>query len=248
MTIMKLTYNDIFKYSDRLNPISSKTLFLAGKLAELGPEKTLLDLGSGKGFPSLLWASAFGVRVEGFDLNKEYVRYANSYARLLNLDHLVNYLCRDVRRLKLSYKYDAVASLGIGIAEVYGTARKALENFRLMIKTGGFLVLAEPVWVIKPVPKGVQKALKTPEESFCTKVETERLIKDHNFEVRGSYVSTKEDWEYYIRPVNVAMREIMKSQPELSSECQAVINGFQAEYHAAGTDWDMILWVATTHE
>ena len=67
---MQLTYNDIFRHTDRLNPISSRTLFLAGKLAELAPEKTLLDLGSGKGFPSLLWASTFGVRVEGFELNK----------------------------------------------------------------------------------------------------------------------------------------------------------------------------------
>jgi cyclopropane fatty-acyl-phospholipid synthase-like methyltransferase len=245
---MKLTYNDIFKYSDRLNPISSKTLFLAGKLAELGREKTLLDLGSGKGFPSLLWTSAFGVRVEGFDLNKEYVKYANSCIRLLNLEHLVKYLCQDVRRLKLSHNYDAVASLGIGIGEVYGTAKTALENFRSMAKTGSFLVLAEPVWLITPVPEEVQKALKTPEESLCTKVEMERLLEEHNFEVCGAYVSTKEDWEYYISPVNVAMREIMKIQPELSSECQAVIDGFQAEYHAAGKYWDMILWVAKTHE
>jgi hypothetical protein len=76
----------------------------------------------------------------------------------------------------------------------------------------------------------------------------ERLLEDHNFEVRGSYVSTKEDWEYYIRPINVTMREIMKNQPELLSECQAVINSFQAEYHSAGKYWDMILWVAKAHE
>lgn len=244
---MKLAYNDIFKYSDRLNPISSKTLFLAGKLAELEPEKTLLDLGSGKGFPSLLWASAFGVRVEGFDLNKEYVKYANSCAALLNLEHLVKYLCRDVKTLKLSHKYDVVASLGIGIAEVYGTAKTALENFRSMLETGGSLIFAEPVWLIKPVPEEVQKALETPEESFCTKVEMEHLLKEHDFRVRGAYVSTKEDWEYYIRPVNVAMREIMKSQPELLSECETVMNSFQAEYYAVGKYWDMILWVARAH-
>jgi cyclopropane fatty-acyl-phospholipid synthase-like methyltransferase len=245
---MRLTYTDIFKYSDRLNPLSSKTLFLAGKLAELGPEKILLDLGSGKGFPSLLWASAFGVRVEGVDLNGKYVKFANSYARLLNLEHLVRYLCQDVRGLKFRQKYDAVASLGIGIAEVYGTAKTALENFRLMLKTGGFLLLAEPVWLIKKVPKEVQKALETTEEDLCTKIQMERLLKNHNFEAWGSYVSTKEDWEYYIRPVNVAMQEMMKSQPELLSECQAVVDGSQAEYQAAGKYWDMILWVAKAHK
>ena len=245
---MKLTYDDIFKYSDRLNPISSKTLFLAGKLAGLGPEKTLLDLGSGKGFPSLLWASSFGVRVEGFDLNREYVKYANSYAKLSNLEHLARYWCRDVRNLKLDDQCDVVASLGLGIAEVYGTAKTAMDNFRLMLTTGGFLLLGEPVWLMTPVPKEVQKALGTSEENLCAKVEMERLLKDHDFEVREAYVSTKEDWEYYIRPVNVAMREIMKSQPELLSECQDVTDSFQAEYRAAGKYWDMILWVAKFHE
>jgi len=48
--------------------------------------------------------------------------------------------------------------------------------------------------------------------------------------------------------VNVAMREIMKSQPELLSECQDVTDSFQAEYRAAGKYWDMILWVAKFHE
>ncbi len=245
---MRLTYNDIFRYSDRLNPISSRTLFLAGRLAELGPEKTLLDLGSGKGFPSLLWASTFGVRVEGFELNEEYVEYANSYARLFNLEHLVKYLCHDVRELNLRQKYDALASLGLGIAEVYGTVETGLESFRLMLEPGGFLLVAEPVWLIKNVPKEVQKALGTAEEDLCTKAEMKRLLKDHHFEVRAPYLSAKEDWEYYIRPVKVAMREMMRSEPELLSECQAVINGFEAEYQAAGKYWEMLLWVAQAHQ
>lgn len=241
---MRLTYDDIFRHSDRLNPISSKTLLLAGKLAELGPEKSLVDLGSGKGFPSLLWASVFGVRIQGFDLNREYVEHANSHARLLNLEHLAKYSCRDVRQLKLSRRFDAVASLGIGITEVYSSAKTALENLGLMLKPGGFLMLGEPVWLVKPVPKKVQKALATSEESLCAKVEMERLLEDCSFEVQESFVSTKEDWEYYVRPVYVVMSELVKSQPELLSESRVVINGFQAEYSAGGKYWDMMLWVA----
>lgn len=240
---MRLTYDDIFKHSDRLNPISSKTLLLAGKVAELGSGKSVIDLGSGKGFPSLLWASVFGVRIQGFDLNREYVEYANSHARLLNLEHLARYSCRDVRQLKLSRRFDAVASLGIGITEVYGSAKTALKNFRSMLKPGGFLMLCEPVWLVKPVPKEVQEALATSEESLCIKAELERLLENFSFEVQESFVSTKEDWEYYVRPVYVAMSELVKGQPELSSESQVVVNGFQAEYSAAGKYWDMILWV-----
>jgi len=244
---MQLTYDDIFKHSDMLNPISTRTLLLAGKLAEFGPEKTLLDLGSGKGFPSLLWASTFGIEIEGFELNRKYVKYANSYARLLNLTHLAKYKCRDIRRLKPSHRYDAVASLGIGITEVYGAARMALEKFRQMVRPGGFLILAEPAWLVKPVPKKLQKDLGTPEKNLCTEAEMKRTLEDCGFKVEGSFVSAKKDWELYIRPICVAMQKIMKDQPEVSNESQAIIKGFQAEYRAAGNYWDMILWVAKTH-
>ena len=37
-------WSDAFKHTDRLNPISAQTLLLAGKVAEFGPEKVLLDV------------------------------------------------------------------------------------------------------------------------------------------------------------------------------------------------------------
>lgn len=188
---MRLSYNDVFKYSDRLNPISSKTLFLAGKLAELHSKKNILDLGSGKGYPSLLWASVFGVNVEGFDLNKSFVEYANSCARLLNLLDRVRYVYGDVRELRFIHKYDVVSSLGLGVAEVYGAISTAVKNFRRMLRNGRFLILEEPVWLVESVPQAVH--------------------------------------------------------PELATECQEVIDGFEAEYQAAKRYWDIVLWVARTH-
>jgi len=244
---MRLSYTEIFKYSDILNPISSKTLFLAGKLAELHPQKNVLDLGSGKGFPSLLWAGVFGVNVEGFELNRSYVEYANSRAKLLNLSNRVRYVCGDVRKLRFTKVYDVVSSLGLGVAEVYGAIDAALKEFKRMMPNYGFLILAEPVWLVKPVPHHVQKRLGTPEKNFSTKPEMERLFNDFDFEVVGSYVSSKEDWECYIRPVNVAMQELMEINPDLAAECQEVIEGFEAEYRAVKKYWDMVLWVARTH-
>ena len=94
---MSVSYDEIFKYSDIFNPISLQTLTSAGKLANLGPEKALVDLGSGKGFPSLFLASIFGVHVEGFDVGKINVDYANSRAKLLNLSQSVQYFCQDLK-------------------------------------------------------------------------------------------------------------------------------------------------------
>jgi SAM-dependent methyltransferase len=245
---MKLSYTEIFKYSDILNPISPMTLFSAGKLAQLEPKKTVLDLGSGKGFPSLLWASTFGVRVEGFDVNKKYVTYANSRAKMLNLSNRVRYFGEDVKESKFTRKYDVVAALGLGIAHVYGGISDALRFFRTILDKDGILILAEPVWLVKPVSSEVLKALGETEDDLLTKVEMQHLMGDFGFQVLGHFVSSKEDWELYVSPVYIAMREIIESEGELAEEAQAVMNGFKAEYDAVGQHWDMILWVVKAHQ
>jgi SAM-dependent methyltransferase len=240
---MKLSYTEIFKYSDILNPVSPTTLLLAGELAQLGPKKTVLDLGSGKGFPSLLWASVFGVRVEGFDVNKNYVRYANSRAKMLNLSSRVEYLCGDIREPTLGRKYDVVASLGLGIAQVYGSYRDALRVFQNMLHKDGVLVLAEPVWLVKPVSSKVLKALGEAEDSLLTRPETQELLRESKFQELGNFVSSKEDWEIYTRPTYIAMQEIIESKSKLAEEAQGVINSFRAEYNAVGQHWNVVLWV-----
>ena len=244
---MKLSYNEIFKYSDILNPISPTTLFSAGKLAQLEPKKTVLDLGSGKGFPSLLWASIFGVQVEGFDINKKYVRYANSRAKMLNLSHRVKYSAEDVKQLRFDRKYDVVASLGLGIAQVYGEISEALKIFKIMLHKNGVLVLAEPVWLVKPIPLEVLKVLGEAEDDFLSMLEMQRLMEESGFQVLGHFISSKEDWELYVKPIYIAMHEIIESESELAEEAQRVMNGFKAEYDAVGQHWDMVLWVAKAH-
>jgi cyclopropane fatty-acyl-phospholipid synthase-like methyltransferase len=244
---MKLSYTEIFKHSDVLNPISATTLLLAGKLAQLRPESVILDLGSGKAFPSLLWASAFGARVEGFDINRNYVEYANLRAKMLSLSHRAEYSCEDVRELRLERKYDAVASLGLGMAQVYGGSGDALNAFKTMLHKGGILVLAEPVWLAKPVSSEVLKALGEIEDSFLTEAETRQLMRECGFQVLGHFVSSKEDWELYAKPVYIALHRIIESKGELAGEAQRVMNGFELECDAVGKHWDMLLWVAKAH-
>jgi len=240
---MKLSYTEIFKYSDILNPVSSTTLLLAGELAQLGAKKTVLDLGSGKGFPSLLWASVFGVRVEGFDVNRNFVRYANSRAKMLNLSSRVEYLCGDIRESGFHRKYDVVSCLGLGVAQVYGSYRDALKVFKDLLLKDGVLVFAEPVWLVKPVSSKVLKALGEFEDSLVTKPEMRELLRESGLRELGSFVSSKEDWEIYVRPIFLAMQEIIESKGKLAGEAQRVIDGFRTECDAVGQHWDMVLWV-----
>lgn len=239
---MSISYEEIFKYSDVFNPLSPTTLLLAGKLAGLKPTKTIVDLGSGKGFPSLLWASTFGVNVEGFDLFKTYVAYANERAKMLNLSGKVQYICQDLKDHKFNKQYDVVASLGLDVS-IYGDRRQALALFKTLMKKDGVLVVAEPVWLKKPVPAEVLKALGIPETLFITLPEMQQLLQSLGFQVLGHFASSKEDWELYVRPVFVALQEIIQETPALAAAAQGFLDGFKTEYAAAGQFWNMVLWV-----
>jgi cyclopropane fatty-acyl-phospholipid synthase-like methyltransferase len=240
---MELSYNDIFKYSDIFNPISQSVLFSAGKLAKMNTKKIILDLGSGKGFPSLLWASVFGVQVEGVDVEKKYVEYANSRAKALNLSNRVKYICKDIKQFRVTRKYDVIASLGLGVTQVYGDTDNAFKKIKSMLYASGFLIFAEPVWRIKKVPSKVLQDLSISKEQFLTKFELQRLMEKNGFRVKGSFVSSKEDWEFYIKPIYIAMQEIIESKSKLAKEAQKILDSFNAEYEAVGKYWDMILWV-----
>jgi cyclopropane fatty-acyl-phospholipid synthase-like methyltransferase len=240
---MSLSFDVVFKYSDILNPISANTLLSAGKLAQLEPKNIILDLGSGKGSPSLLWASLFGVQIEGYDLGEKFVEYANSRARMLYLSHRVKYYFKDVKELRVKRKYDVVAWLGLGIAQIYGSIRDGLNHLKTMVRIGGFLIFAEPIWLVKPVPSEVLESLSVAEDDFLTQSEFQKLTEELGFQVKECFISTKEDWELYVKPVNLALREAIETKGTLAKEAEMMMNSFKAEYNAVGHYWNMALWV-----
>ncbi len=239
---MRLTFEQIFQHSDILNPISPKTLLSAGKLAQMNPSKTVLDLGSGKGYPSLLWASVFGVQIKGVDFNRTFVDYAVSRAKLLNLSDKVEYVCQDLKDFTPDKKYDIVAALGFDVS-IYGGRTQALNRFRSMLKSGGSIILTEPFWTKKPVQPRILKALNVKQEDFITIPEMKQLLSQQGFEEVWHAVSTKEDWDTYVRPIFITMQGFIKANPDRKQDAKVVIDGFKAEYDEAGKHWGVVLWV-----
>jgi hypothetical protein len=113
-----------------------------------------------------------------------------------------------------------------------------------MLLEDGILILAEPVWLAKPVSLEVLKVLGESEDNFLTEKGMRQLMEEIGFQVLGHLVSSKEDWELYVRPVYTAMQEIIESKSKLAGEAQEIMNGFKAECNAVGRHWNMILWVA----
>jgi hypothetical protein len=99
----------------------------------------------------------------------------------------------------------------------------------------------------KPVSSEVLKALGEAEDSLLTEAGMRQLIDESGFQVLGHFVSSKEDWELYVRPIYTAMHRIIESKSELADEARKVMNGFKTEYDAVGQHLNMLLWVAKTH-
>jgi cyclopropane fatty-acyl-phospholipid synthase-like methyltransferase len=235
-------YDEIFKCTDIFNPVSLQTLTAAGKLANLEPEKALLDLGCGKGIPSLFLASVFGVKVEGYDLSQISVDYANARAKLLNLSDRVAYFQQDLQGFVPAKKYDFVASLGVE-PELYGGREAAFKLFRSVLNEGGAVLYTEPVWTKRPVNPQVLKAFGFREEIFLTIPEMQQLLNKVCFQEVAHFVSSKDDWDLYGRPPKMALQQMLTEKKWPDSQLQMLLDSFQMEYEAAGRDWNVVLWV-----
>jgi 2-polyprenyl-3-methyl-5-hydroxy-6-metoxy-1,4-benzoquinol methylase len=188
---MRIPFEIIFRNSEIFNPVSQTNLFLAGKLAQMSPDKSVIDLASGSGYPSLLWASVFGIHVDGYDLGKKYVEYANMRAKLLCLDGKVQYLCQDLTDFTPSKKYDVVAALGCDVS-IFGGRIQALNRFKNMLNPDGTIIFSEPIWITKPTQPHILKSLNLTQGSFLTITEMQNLFQEQGLRDLWHVTSTKD--------------------------------------------------------
>ena len=98
----QLTIDDLAPI-DELHPLGREaTANLASLLIKhnyLQPTSHVLDVGSGIGGPSRYLASKFGCHVTGLDLVEEYCRVADSLAKRVKLDNLLNYRQGDATQM-----------------------------------------------------------------------------------------------------------------------------------------------------
>jgi hypothetical protein len=105
------------------------------------------------------------------------------------------------------------------------------------------MIFAEPVWLLKPIPSDVLEGLGISEDSFRTQPAFQQIVEELGFQVKGCFLSSKEDWELYVNPIKQALREFDENEGNLATEADRMMKGFKAEYDAVGQYWNMALWV-----
>jgi hypothetical protein len=81
------------------------------------------------------------------------------------------------------------------------------------------------------------------ETDFITVPQMQQLTPEVGLAEVGHFISSKGDWELYVRPLFISLREIIADKPELAKEAQRFIDGFKTEHEAAEEFWNMALWV-----
>lgn len=114
---------------------------VVGEIGRLHVKKgaRILDLGCGAGFNSFELARR-GHRVTGVDIHKDFVTYANAYARKHQLP--ARFLCNDITKPLRAGHFDVVL-----ISEVIEHMKNPLpvfQNIARSLKRGGYLVLTVP--------------------------------------------------------------------------------------------------------
>jgi MPBQ/MSBQ methyltransferase len=136
----QLTVDDLAPIDEFHTRGREATANLASLLNNLQPNFHVLDVGAGIGGPSRYLASKFGCHVTGLDLVEEYCRVADSLAKRVKLDNLLNYRQGDATQMPFEdATFDVVwtqhASMNIA------DKKRLYSEMHRVLKPGGKLAI-----------------------------------------------------------------------------------------------------------
>jgi ubiquinone/menaquinone biosynthesis C-methylase UbiE len=145
--IFKPTIEDIIELSgiETLHPGGMALTRRTAEIAGLKPGMKVLDVSSGRGTQSILYAREYGVYVTGVDISEEMVKSAAENAKNEQVEKQVTFKIGDSQELPFEDNYfDAVINeCAVGIPD---DSQKVLEEMVRVAKNGAPVVIHESTW------------------------------------------------------------------------------------------------------
>ena len=198
---------------------------LAG-LAEIGPDSTVLDVGSGRGASAVHLAKTIGCRVVGVTVEEDGVNSARELAERDGVGHRATFLMGDIQRVDLEpQSFDAI--LMECVLSILPDKAATLGRVRGLMKKGGRLALTD-VTVSGPLPAELQGLLAVAGcvgdarslDEYCSLVEAAGFSLEHRQDLRDTVASL-------LRSVNgkLTMAEIALRLGKLTLSEELLTNG-----------------------
>lgn len=167
----------------------------------------ILDIGCGSGAPTLEIARLSQGEVTGIDINQDYLDRLSKKAMEANLSRKVKAVnCSMFAMDFANESFDIIWSEGSIF--IIGFAR-GLKEWRRFLKSGGFLVVHEVVWLQPDPPQAIYSYWRNIYPGITTVDQNLKLIQDCGYENLGHFTLPEDAWwtEYY-QPLQARVREL----------------------------------------
>ncbi len=139
---MLIRWAEMYANTEILSPIDQETWRTIAETARIDASSRAVELASGKGAFAHYLAKNYGCRLDGFDINPEFVEYSKSRSKQLALDSKVKFTLADPRRLRLP---SSIYDLGACLGALYIFREPRWIQLSQSVKAGGYVAVPDLV-------------------------------------------------------------------------------------------------------
>jgi len=189
-----------------INPVLPETVRELGRLLDLRPGRSVLDLACGKGGVSLPMVSTYKVNLTGVDLIPDFIRDAWSRAEYTGLYNLCNFKMADAAGFVAGTKdqWDAVLILG-ALTLIWQDMDQGLAAVKPLVRSGGYLAIGHP-YMLPGGAGDLEEPLLTKDETTSRLAQTGRIVEILDDGVPG--------WETYVNLQLEGILRIKNNHPD----------------------------------
>ncbi len=219
-----IRWAEMYANTQILSPIDQETWKIIAEISKLDGSSRVVELASGKGAFAHYLAENYRCRVDGFDINPEFIEYSNNRSRQLGLDSKVKLTLGDARQLHLpSAAYDLGACLGA----LYIFREPGWQQLSQSVKTGGYVAVSDLVCRKPPPPREIGIFFEEPGEPHT--LETARVwYNSRGMKIVREIECSQQAWmEYYDLQGEMLTR--ISKRPDASRELLDEVEKERAE-------------------
>ncbi|MEZ5357512.1 MAG: class I SAM-dependent methyltransferase [Candidatus Zixiibacteriota bacterium] len=184
-------YNIAERFQDLINPTSDEKVIKIGEKLGLNDKTSIIDFGSGCGWPLTLWAKKFGIHAIGLEFRKRSYNRALELAKQHGVEKNIEYILGDASQYEFKPNSFDVASC-MGASFIWNGFRPSLQALKKAIKPNGKILIGEPYWVTDNVPPAY--AIK---EKFYSELDLLRVVHEEGLDMAFMVRASADEWDRY---------------------------------------------------
>ncbi len=216
---MLIRLAEIYENTEILSPIDMETWDQIAKTCGLAPQARVLELASGKGAFGLHLARRFACRVDGFDINPEFVDYAKQRTSEQSLTARVTFTCHDVNSLSVE---QAAYDLGVSLGALYIFRGAGWRILMTGVKKDGYVAVSDLFCKKDPPPKELMEVFFEEEGEPHTLEDIRRWYIDRGMRIVREIECSRGAWLNYYDLTRM-MLQLLAKKYKSDSEKQAEI-------------------------